>query len=504
MNWKAILKIQGLLLVILSVSMLFPIAFSIYYGSSDFIELFSGMAITLVSGIILSVSFNSNKPLKPREGFIIVATGWIIASVFGALPFYFHEAFNGNFIDCVFETMSGLTTTGSSILVDIEILPKGLLFWRSFTHWLGGMGIILLVVAILPILGFNSTNLYKAEVSGPTKDRISPKIKDTAKILWYIYFGMTILLTALLMIGGMDLFNALCHTFGTLGTGGLSTLNKSVGGFNNLYFEVVIIIFMYLSGMNFFLHYSLIKGKFTDIFSNREWRFYTILLIGSTFLISLNIHYYNYSAEILNNNSILLLYKESYGLCLRHSFFQTISLGTCTGYTTTNFDLWPSFSKILLISLMFIGGSAGSTSGGIKQIRIIILIKFVIVEIKRLIYPKAYFSVKVGNQVYQDPVLKNVIAYFIVFLLAFASVTLILTFRGYDIVTSFSASIATLSGVGPGLARVGAIGSFAFFDNFSKLVLIFNMLIGRLEIYSVLILFYTLFYPERLFVKMKR
>jgi trk system potassium uptake protein TrkH len=248
----------------------------------------------------------------------------------------------------------------------------------------------------------------------------------------------------------------------------------------------------------------LIKGKFTDIFSNREWRFYTILIIGSAFLISLNIHYYDYSAEILNKNSTLQLYKESYGLCLRHSFFQTISLGTCTGYTTTNFDLWPSFSKILLIALMFVGGSAGSTAGGIKQIRIIIIIKFVIIEIKRLIYPKAYFSVKVGNQVYQDPVLKNVIAYFIVFLIAFVSVTLILTFRGNDIITSFSASIATLSGVGPGLARVGAIENYAFFDNTSKLVLIFNMLIGRLEIYSVLILFYTLFYPKRLFGKMKR
>ena len=503
MNWRSILKIQGLLLVILSIAMLFPLAFSLYYGSNDTNQILSGIVISLVTGIILLVSCKSKEPLRPREGFVIVTTGWILASLFGALPFYFHEAFDGNFINCVFETMSGFTTTGATIVTDIESLPKGLLFWRSLTHWLGGMGIILLAIALLPILGLSSTQMFRAEVPGPTMDKISPKIKDTAKILWMIYAGMTVLETTLLMFGGMDLFNALSHTFGTLATGGFSTLNGSIAGFDSLYIEIVIMFFMYLAGINFVLHFHLIKGNFSNFLSNREWRFYTAVLLLAITAITLNIHFTDYTDLQLADHPMLSIYKENIGTCIRYASFQVVSITTTTGFVSTDFDIWPAFSKILLILLMFIGGSAGSTGGGIKQIRIMIILRFIKNEIKKLTYPRAYFSLKIGDQSIQEYVVRNVIAFFLIFMFLFAGITLFLTFMGYDIVTSFSATIATLGNIGPGLARVGAVENYAFFDPISKIVLIFSMLLGRLELYSVLILFYTLFYPKRLFGKMK-
>ncbi len=484
MNWKTIFKIQGVLLIILSLSMLAPLAFSIYYGTDDSDEILYSILICLFTGLLLYLILKSDKTLRPREGFIIVSLGWILAAVFGALPFYLYGMSDGNYIDCLFETMSGLTTTGASILTDIEALPKGLLFWRSLTHWLGGMGIILLVVAILPILGLSSTQLYRAEVPGPTKDKISPKIKDTAKILWYIYLGMTVIQTVLLMFGGMDLFDSLCHSFGTLATGGFSTLNRSVAGFDSLYIELVIIFFMYLSGINFMLHFFLIKGKFRDFFTNPEWIFYTVVLIVSILLISADIR--------LNNIN------DSYGTSLREASFQVVSLTTTTGFITANYETWPYFSKMILIYLMFMGGCSGSTAGSIKQIRILVLIKHAFIEIKKLTYPRAFLTLRIGNDAYGDSVLKNILAFSLLFVLFFAAVTLILTFQGYDIITSFSASIATLGNVGPGLARVGAVENFAFFDDFSTLVLTFNMLVGRLEIYAVLIFIYTLFNPKKL------
>jgi len=270
MNWKAIFKIQGIILIILAISMCLPLGFSLYYHSGDANDLLLSIGITLVTGIILAASFHPDRPLKTREGFVIVSLGWISAAVFGALPFYFNGVFGGNFIDCVFETMSGFTTTGATVLTNIEVVAKGILFWRSLTHWLGGMGIILLAIIILPALGLSSTQLFRAEVPGPTKDKISPKVKDTAVILWLIYLGLTVLETVLLMFGGLDLFTALCHTFGTLATGGFSTLNASVAGFGSLYIEMVILVFMFLAGTNFALHFFLIQGRLGEVLRNRE------------------------------------------------------------------------------------------------------------------------------------------------------------------------------------------------------------------------------------------
>ncbi|GLI55083.1 Trk system potassium transporter TrkH [Propionigenium maris DSM 9537] len=485
MNWKLILKIQGFLLIILASMMVAPLAFALYYRSSDIWALSISMLITLALGTSFILAFKSQKRIGTRESFVSVSMGWILASVFGALPFYLHGSF-GPYIDCVFEAMSGFTTTGATILTDIEAIPKGLLFWRSLTHWLGGMGIVLLTIAVLPTLGMSPGLLYRAEVPGPIKDRLKPKIKDTAKILWLIYLFMTLLETLLLMVGGMNLYDALCHTFGTLATGGFSTYSESVGGFKSTYIEVVIIIFMYLAGINFTLHFYLVQGRLKDFFKDREWKFYTGVLVTGVVLISLNLYF-----------SELPLYNDSYMRSLRDSAFQVVSITTTTGYTTADFNLWPSFSSLLLVFLMFLGGSAGSTGGGIKQIRVLIILKHLWHEVKKLVYPRAVFSLKVGDQIIDEDIVKNVLAFFMFFILFFAGITLFLAFQGYDIVTSFSASIATLGNIGPGLARVGAVENYSFFDPYSKLLLIFAMLLGRLEIFSVLILMYSLVTRKR-------
>jgi len=484
MNWKAIFKIQGIILIILAISMCLPLGFSLYYHSGDANDLLLSIGITLVTGIILAASFHPDRPLKTREGFVIVSLGWISAAVFGALPFYFNGVFGGNFIDCVFETMSGFTTTGATVLTNIEVVAKGILFWRSLTHWLGGMGIILLAIIILPALGLSSTQLFRAEVPGPTKDKISPKVKDTAVILWLIYLGLTVLETVLLMFGGLDLFTALCHTFGTLATGGFSTLNASVAGFGSLYIEMVILVFMFLAGTNFALHFFLIQGRLGEVLRNREWRFYAGMVLIAILLVTISVFRSDVGYDL--------------GTSLRYASFQVVSIVTTTGFVTANFEIWPVFSKILLILLMFAGGCAGSTGGGMKQIRIMIGGKFVLKEIRKLTYPKGLFTLKIGKEKIGEGVMKNVIGFIILFVGLFAIINLFLTFRGYDIVTSFAASIATLSNIGPGLARVGAIENYAFFDNISKLVLTFSMLLGRLELYSVLIFFYYLFNPKKI------
>ena len=502
MNWQTIFKFQGLLLLILAFMMIFPLIFSIYYGSNDTQAILLSILITTFFGSILSIFLKVRGIIRAKEGFVIVTLGWLIAACFGALPAFIHGSFGNytnpffNYIDCVFEAMSGFTTTGATILTEIEGKAKGIIFWRSLTHWLGGMGIILLTIAILPIFGLTSGQLYNAEVPGPTKDRISPKIKDTAKILWSIYLGMTILETALLMAGGMSLYDALCHTFGTLATGGFSTLNKSIGGFNNLYFEIIIIFFMYLAGINFTLHFKLIKLNIKEFIKNPEWRFYTLTILIVIIVITLNIHFYNYDQESLNKYSELIKYKNSFWQSLRYAAFQTISITTTTGFCTANFNVWPSFSRLLLVLMMFFGGCAGSTGGGVKQIRMMIVFKKVFSEIKKMANPKSIFSIRIGDESIQDSIAKNVVALVILFVMLFTGTTLFLALMGYDIITSFAASIATLGNIGPGLARVGAIENYAFFDPLSKVVLTFSMLFGRLEIYSVLILFYSIFHRK--------
>ncbi len=491
MNWKIILKIQGLLLIILALMMSFSLIFSIYYNQHDTRAILYSIGITLLSGVFFSLAFKSTDPIKPREAFLVVVLGWVFASIYGALPFYF-DGSAGSFINCVFESMSGFSTTGATILTDIDIVPKGILFWRSMTHWLGGMGIVLLTIAILPMLGVSSGQLYNAEVPGPTKERISPKIKDTAKILWMIYTGLTVLQTIFLMIGGMTFFDAICHSFGTVATGGFSTTNRSVAGYNSLYIEIVILIFMYLAGISFVLHFKLLTGNIKYFFRDNEWRFYTGVIIISIIFISLYIYITaTYSSPV--DGVEISGYRNNFALSLRDAAFTVVSIITTTGFTTANFNVWPPFAGVLLILLSFSGGCAGSTGGGMKQVRIMIILKKVANEIKKLARPKAVLCVRVGKEAVSENIVRSVSAFFILFILLYGLITLFLSFMGYDIITSLSASVATLGNIGPGLGRVGAIENYAFFDPFSKVVLIFAMMLGRLEIYSVLILFYAFF-----------
>ena len=486
MNWSLIIKIQGYLLLILGIMMFFPLMVSGYYGGDDFNSILISIVIILSVGAFFVIFFKSDKKFKAREGFASVSLGWIFAALFGALPYYLHGSF-GPYVNCVFEAMSGFTTTGSTILSEIESIPKGLLFWRSLTHWLGGMGIVLFTIAVLPMFGIASGELYNAEVPGPTKDRLSPKIKDTAKILWVIYIGLTIVETIFLLFGGMDLYTAVNHSFATVATGGFSTLNDSIAGFHSVYIEIVITIFMFLAGVNFALHFYLLKGKFRDFFNDSELKFYTGVVTIATLLISLNIYF----------SSGIDKYTTNYGRALLDAAFQVVSIVTTTGFMSADFNVWPSFAGLLLVTLMFFGGCAGSTGGGMKQIRVLILFKHLSNEIKKLAHPRGFFSIKIGKEHVENHVVRNVLGFSVLFVFIFAGTTLFLAGMGYDIITSFTAAISSLGNIGPGLARVGSIENFGFFDPYSKSVLIFAMLLGRLEIYSVLILIYSVISRKR-------
>lgn len=477
MNWRLIVRLQGYLLLVIGAFMVLPLGWSVHYGGDDFYAVFSGMSITLFIGLLLATLFRAPKKLGVREGFIIVSLGWIMAALFSALPFYIYGEMGG-YVDCFFEAMSGLTTTGATILRDIEGLPRGLLFWRSLLHWLGGMGIVLLTIVVLPALGVSYGQLYRAEVPGPTKDRLSPRIQDTAKILWFIYLGLTALETALLMLGGMDLYNALCHTFGTLATGGFSTRGASIAAFQSVYIETVIIVFMYLAGINFALLFQFIRGRGRTLIANREWQFYTAVLLVAVAAVTVNL--------MFSADPSLTAYRHP-GHALRQAAFQVVSITTTTGYGTADFNQWPPFSRLLLISLMFFGGCAGSTGGGMKQVRILVALKHSWREIQRLMHPRGVFTLRLGQNPIPDYVVRNVIAFVLIFIGLFAVVTLFLAARGYGIVTAFSAAIATMGNIGPGLARVGAVENYAFFDVPSKIVLTASMMLGRLEVFSVLI-----------------
>ncbi|MCB0049912.1 MAG: TrkH family potassium uptake protein, partial [Caldilinea sp.] len=406
-------------------------------------------------------------------GFAIVTFGWLLASAFGALPFVFSGAVP-SYTDAFFETISGFTTTGATILTDIEAVPSGILFWRSFTHWLGGMGIILLSLAILPFLGVGGMQLFKAEVPGPVADKLTPRVTQTAKILWAVYILLSVAETALLMLGGLSLFDALCQTFGTMATGGFSTKNASIAAFPSPFVQWVIIIFMFLAGANFALHYR---------FAFRGWKIYRD---DREFLVYVTIIGLASALIYVANTGVWRNFGEP---AIRDTVFQVVSIQTTTGFITADYEQWPMLSQLVLFLLMFVGGSAGSTGGGIKVLRIYLLLKFVLAEFSRLLHPHAIIPVRVRQQTIPRDVVMNVLGFFVLYILIFAGGTLLIAAMGYDVATSFGAVAATLGNVGPGLGEVGAIDNYAHFPPIGKWILSFFMLLGRLELYTVLILF---------------
>ncbi len=485
MRWRYVFNIVGVLLFFLGLFMLIPLFVGIYYRDQSVMPFLISIGITMLSGIVLYLSSRGEDSnfISQHEGMAIVAIAWIAVGLFGAIPFFIGGVFS-TFVDAFFESVSGFTTTGSSVLTNIEIVSKGFLFWRSFIQWLGGMGIIVFSVAILPFLGVGGMQLYKAEVPTPVPDKLKPRISDTAKILWKVYALISLVEVVLLMMGGMDLFNSLCHTFTTMPTGGFSTKNASIAGFNNLYFDIIVIIFMLLAGINFSLHFQMLRGNSLIFWKDSECRFFLGTVILLIIIVSLNIYGPVY---------------ESIGNAFRYGAFQVVSIVTTTGFATADYELWPSMSKLIILLCMFLGASAGSTGGGMKCIRIMLCFKYCYKELFSLIHPHAVRHVKISGKVVPEDVMRSVLGFLALYVGLFAFCSVLFAGIGganVDFMTSFSAVASAIGNIGPGFGIVGPTENFAQISAAGKWLLIFCMLLGRLEIYTVIILFVPEFYRK--------
>ncbi|MDI6780426.1 MAG: TrkH family potassium uptake protein [Bacteroidota bacterium] len=480
MDFKAVIAILGLLIIFIGAAMLTAIPFSLYYSDGAVLSILISSLICLAAGVILWLIFKRYlNDLKTREGFAIVTFGWLTMSLFGSLPFIISGAIP-SVTDAIFETVSGFTTTGASILSNIEAMPAGLLFWRSMTQWIGGMGIIVLSLAILPVLGVGGMQLFKAESPGPTVDKLKPRIGETAKVLWQVYVLFSAVQTLLLLVGGMNFFDAITHTFTTMATGGFSTKNASVAHFNSPFIDIVITVFMFAAGVNFALHYRALNGDVKSFFRNSEFIFYASITVVAIIITSV----------------ILLLHGNYTNIpeTLRHSSFQIVSILTTTGFATADYELWPVAIQFILFLLMFNGGCAGSTGGGIKNMRILILLRNGAAELRKLIHPKAIVPVRFNAKAVPQEIISNILAFFVLFISTFVFATLIMTAMGLDIVTAMGAVIASLSNIGPGLGGVGPTDNYSQIPILGKWVLSFCMIIGRLELFTVLVIFTRVFW----------
>jgi len=472
MNRKMVLFILGRILLVEGALMVPAMTVGFIHKEEAALSFIIPIAILAALGALMSFKKPKNTEIYSRDGLFIVSCAWVVMSLFGALPFYLSGCFN-SYVDCFFEVVSGFTTTGSSILPDPGVLPKSILFWRSFTHWVGGMGVLVFVMAILPLSDERALHLMRAEAPGPVVGKLVPKMKDTAKILYGIYIVMTALLTVILLFCKMPLFDALCNAFGTAGTGGFSTSAAGIGGYNSPFIEMVIAVFMILFGINFNLYYLIsIKRLKTALKSTELWIYIAIIAV-STVLITVNIY------------PLFSTLEES----VRASFFQVSSIMTTTGYSTADFNLWPSFSKGILFILMFIGGCAGSTAGGLKVSRAILLFKMIFKEIRHMIHPRSVAAVKFEGKDVDDHTQRSVASYFAVYMIFIAITFFIISLEPFDFETIITATVACFNNVGPGFSLVGPMGSYAEFSDLSKLVLSFAMLLGRLEIFPLIIAF---------------
>ena len=481
MNLKIIFRVLGFLLLVEGIAMCIALLVALIYGEHDTVAFLISAGINLtIGGSIVALTSKATKDIGKREGFIIVSMVWIVFSFFGSLPYILSGSIP-NFTNAFFETMSGFSTTGSSILNDIEALPHGILFWRSITQWLGGMGIIVLSLAILPVFGIGGMQLFIAEVPGPTPDKISPRIKQTAKTLWGIYMVFTAVETLLLWIGGMTLFDAVCHSFTTMATGGFSTKQASIAHWSSPFIQYVIIVFMFLAGTNFTLSYFAIKGKFSIAFKDEEFKYYGMFTLGFTVLIALG-----------------LLATTQLGIekAFRDSLFQVVSIITTTGYATADYLTWIPVLTMLIFVLFFFGGSAGSTGGGIKIMRIVVLLKNGYYELKRLVHPKAIIPVRFNKHSVEPKIVTNVLAFFIIYLVIFGISTVIFTLIEPNMESSMGAVATCLGNIGPGLGSVGPAENFYHIKPVGKWFLSFLMLLGRLELFTVLVLFSPSFWKE--------
>jgi len=478
---RLVFNIMGFLLMMEGVFMLLGLPFALYYRDPKAWTLPLSFLITSGAGSLLwyLTRHKSKTQINKREGFLVVSMAWFITSLFGTLPYLISGAIP-SLTNAFFETMSGFTTTGATILTDIEALPKGILFWRSMTHWVGGMGIIVLSVAVLPFLGIGGMQLYTAEMPGITKDKLHPRITETAKRLWGIYLILTLAQAFLLMLGNMSLFDSLCHAFGTMATGGFSTKNDSIAGFSP-YIQYVIILFMILAATNFTLHYFAFMGRFRLIWKNEEFRKYLYLLAIVTAIVT-----------------ALLVWKA--GLpgekAFRDAFFQVVSIVTTTGYITSDYLAWPGTIWFFIFLLMFIGGMSGSTGSGTKVVRQMLLFKTAGKEMKRAMHPQGVIPVRLNNEAVSQDIIFKVMAFIQLYILIFAFGVMVMAFLGLDFETAIGATIATLGNIGPGIGDVGPTGNYAFIPTPGKWFLSLLMMLGRLELFTLLILFSSAFWKK--------
>ena len=486
MNFRVTCHSLGSLLVLLGILMATSVIPSIWLQDGAFLSLAGAAFVTVASGVLCRrLSGPVQGDLSYREGFAIASLGWIVAGVFGALPYLFSAAIP-NVINAYFESVSGFTTTGATILTDIESLAPSLLYWRSLTQWLGGMGIIVLAVAILPLLSVGGMQLFRAEVPGPVKDRLLPRIQDTAKLLWGVYLGITLAAVGLLVLADMPFFDAVCHAFTCMATGGFSTRNASIGAYNEGV-QWIIILFMFLAGINFSLHYMALRGRLMRYFKNEEFNFYLILTVVVTAVILL-----------LNCRGSEAPFLET----LRHALFQVVSILTTTGYGTDDYEMWPMMTHVLILILMFVGGCSGSTAGGIKCVRVLLIFKHAYVQVFRLVHPQAVKHVKFNHKQVQEDVMQSILGLFALHVMVLFTATLVLaailfvTGVRMDLVSTLSSVVTCLNNVGPGLGAVGPTQNFAAVPGLGKVVLTLCMVMGRLELFTVLVLFLPSFWRK--------
>ena len=480
MNYRMIFGNLGTVLCIEAALMTLASIVSAIYGQDDVYAFLISIAILIVVGFLLHLLKPKDGQMYARDGFATVALSWLFISLFGALPYFISGAIPTP-IDAFFESVSGFSTTGATVLTDIESLPRGILFWRSFMHWVGGMGVLALMLAILPSVKANTVHMLVAESPGPTPGKLVPKLGQTVKILYVIYSAMTALQIILLIISGMPVYDSVIHALGTAGTGGFSIRSTSIGAYNNVFSEVVIAVFMFLFGTNFALYYRMIRGNLKSCLRDAEFRFYLGTVLVSTVLITLDL-----TGKVFG----------SFWEALRHSSFQVSSIITTTGYSTADFNLWPSFSKAILMLLLFIGASAGSTAGGIKCIRIVLLMKLVRREVHRIIHPRSVYTVRINGKAVDEDVLSGVTVFFYAFMCIFAIALLIVSLEGKDMISNFTAVATCIGNVGPGLGIVGPMGNFSSYSVLSKAVFTFCMIAGRLEIMPVLLLLAPTFWKK--------
>ena len=488
MKFKSLFNILGALSTILGLTMVIPLLISLGSGQYDFKAFLHSSLICISIGLPCWFFTKNNKSITNRDGFAIVTFSWVTTAIIGALPFYLSGAIP-NITDAFFESMSGVTTTGASILGNIETmphlyngiesLPNGILFWRSFLQWIGGMGVVVFYIAILPLLGIGGVQLFKAEVPGPVASKITPRVRETAKLLWIVYVGMTLFQTIALLLAGVNLFDSICHSFATIATGGFSTKNASIAYFNNSAIHYIIIFFMFISGINFSLHFRAISGDFKIYLRDLEFIVYLLITLFVTFIIFYSISSFSQNFSIDN---------------FRESFFATVCMLTSTGFVLADYEIWPIFVQMIILILMFIGGMGGSTTGGLKIIRIILLGKYTALETRRMLHSRALIPVKIGKQLIVEDVVRNTLGYFLFFMSVFILSALMLSSMGLNMESSIGAAASAMGNIGPALGDFGPKDNYALLPNTGKWILSFCMLLGRLEIFTVMVLFSRTFW----------